>query len=178
MRGILVTLLCCSASQAFLSHHNAPKHHKTLHSVAPDLFDMHVSQLREELEALGVSTKNFFEKKELIKALQAARKNSNNGKSPFGVEGFRHAGHRHVGGSPSFPTDWEDNKNGASKKDEMSMTEKVDIALLADPSADALTLLLKIADPTFHEVLEKPKRDKVFRKLKGMLHPDRVFVLV
>ena len=39
----------------------------------PDIADMRVGQMREELESYGISTKSFLEKKEIVSALEKAR---------------------------------------------------------------------------------------------------------
>jgi predicted HTH domain antitoxin len=39
----------------------------------PDIADMRVGQMREELDSYGISTKSFLEKKEIVSALEKAR---------------------------------------------------------------------------------------------------------
>jgi hypothetical protein len=52
-------------------------------SSLPDIAKMKASEIRQELESYGISTKSFFEKSELVEALQKARLE---GKTPVSPE--------------------------------------------------------------------------------------------
>lgn len=74
--AVLVTLMC----EAFAPHTPIRRNMSNLFSVVQDPTSMKASELRKELQSYGISTASYFEKSELIEAVEKARRE---GKKPI-----------------------------------------------------------------------------------------------
>lgn len=96
---ILILATCSIFTDSFLSPRPAfTSCHTRLFAELPDIDGMKASEMRNELESYGISTKSLFEKSEFVEALKKARAE---GKTPInrGVNGSSEAENK----SPESP---------------------------------------------------------------------------